>query len=87
MFQVQRKPCPTCIYRPGSPLDLQRLEAEIADPHLPGFFVGWRVCHHNTAACCSGFWRRHKDDFTVGQLAQRFALVAFVEGDRLRQDG
>lgn len=76
MFQVQKKQCPTCIYRPDSPLDLARLEAEVADPH--GGFRGHRICHHHGAACCRGFWNRHKDQFPAGQIAQRLGLVRFV---------
>ena len=69
--------CPTCIYRPDSPLDLDRLEDQVRDP-----FVGFkrhRVCHE-VEACCRGFWDRHRDEFTVGQLAQRLGLVRFVRG-------
>lgn len=80
-FDVQARPCKSCIYRPDSPLDLARLEAEIADPHLPGFFTGHRVCHHTRApeeACCAGFWRRHKSSFTLGQFAQRLGWVRKV---------
>lgn len=37
-FEVQKRQCATCIYRKDSPLDLKKLEAQIADPH--GGFVG-----------------------------------------------
>lgn len=84
MFQVQRKQCRTCIYRKESPLDLQRLEAAIADPQMPGFFMGYRVCHHSTDVCCRGFWSQHKDDFAVGQIVQRLALVEYVDVDTLK---
>lgn len=83
-FDVQARQCATCIYRTSSPLDLPRLEAQIADPHMPGFFRSWRVCHHTAApteACCAGFWVRYKDCFTLGQLAQRLGLVRFVHRD------
>ena len=76
-FQVQRRQCPTCIYRPDSPLNLQALEAEVADEH--GGFDGYRVCHYSETACCNGFWSRHRDDFAVGQVAQRLNLVEYVE--------
>jgi hypothetical protein len=78
-FDVQAKPCTTCIYSAKSPLDLARLEAEIADPHMPGYFTGHRVCHHSDHACCAGFWRRYKDRFTLGQLAQRLGWVRTVQ--------
>ena len=29
-------------------------------------------------ACCRGFWNRHKDEFAVGQVAQRLGLVVEV---------
>ena len=57
------------------------LEAEIADPH--GGFTGHRVCHHSDDICCRGFWNAHKDEFAVGQVAQRLGLVEFVEVDTL----
>ena len=38
MFKVAATQCATCIYRPDSPLDLAKLEAEIADPRMAGFF-------------------------------------------------
>jgi hypothetical protein len=77
-FRVQAKPCPSCIYRKDSPLDLRELEAAIADPHMDGFFAGYRVCHHAREACCRGFWNRHRNKFTLGQIAQRLGLVRFV---------
>ena len=86
MFQVQRTPCATCIYRSDSPLDLQRLEAAIADPRMPGYFEGFRECHHappGSGVCCRGFWVRHASSFTLGQIAQRLGLVKEVEVDCL----
>lgn len=87
MLKVQKKMCSTCIYRPDSPLDLQKLEADIADPHMQGHFKGHRACHHAQAGdvCCRGFWQRHKDNFTLGQLAQRLGLVSFVRVDDLHK--
>ncbi len=77
-FEVQAKQCATCIYRTDSPLDLNKLEAQIKDPHMPGFFKGHRICHHSKTACCRGFWNRHKNNFTLGQIAQRLGLVREV---------
>ena len=70
-FQVQKKQCSTCIYRPDSDFDLGKLEAEIADPNMEGFFSGYRICNHSGTACCHAFWRLHRDHFTLGQIAQR----------------
>jgi hypothetical protein len=78
-FEVQAKPCRTCIYRRDSPLDIKQLEAACADGH--GGFKGWRTCHHSKTACCRGFWDRHKDRFQMGQLAQRLGFVVFVKHD------
>jgi hypothetical protein len=78
MFEVQAKQCSTCIYRPDSELNIKALEAQIADPHMKGFFKGFRICHYSRKACCRGFWNRHKNQFTLGQLAQRLGLVVFV---------
>jgi hypothetical protein len=83
-LRVQRRQCDTCIYRKDSPLDLKKLEAQIADPHMPGHFKGSRICHHSKDAVCAGFWRRHKDDFDAGQLAQRLGLVELVDDDTLK---
>jgi hypothetical protein len=76
-FKVMDKQCKTCIYRADSPLDLARLEAHVRVFHLG--FKGHRICHHSENACCRGFWNRHKDEFQMGQIAQRLNLVEFVE--------
>lgn len=81
-FSVQKRPCISCIYRSDSPLDLKKLESDIADPH--GGFTGYRICHHSDDACCGGgVWSRHKDHFALGQIAQRLGLVRFVNEDTL----
>lgn len=83
-FKVQARMCATCIYRPDSTLNLKKLEADVADPNMEGFFVAYRECHHakrNSKVCCRGFWNAHKDHFTAGQLAQRLDIVRFVDVD------
>lgn len=77
MFRVEAKQCKTCIYRPDSPLDLEKLEAEVADNY--GGFKGHRICHTSGNSCCAGFWARHKDKFPGGQIAQRLNVVEFVD--------
>lgn len=81
MFQVQKKQCATCIYgrNSASCASVAVLEAEVADPNMPGFFRTSRRCHNSDTACCSGFWNRHKNDFAVGQVAQRLQLVELVD--------
>ena len=82
MFKVQKKQCATCIYKKDCPLDIDKLEADIADDY--GGFNGHRICHHtdgDESACCAGFWARHKDKFQLGQIAQRMGMVKFVETD------
>ena len=79
-LEVMRQSCETCIYRKDSPLDLERLEARIQDQF--GGFAGYRVCHHHDSACCRGFWNRHKDKFTAGQIAQRLNVVIMVDAIR-----
>ncbi len=83
MFKVQKKMCSTCIYRANSPLDLENLEAEVKDKYG---FKGHRICHHSDDACCRGFWEAHKDEFQLGQVAQRLNLVEFVEIDKMKGD-
>lgn len=84
-MRVQKTQCSTCIYRPDSPLDLAKLEADVADGY--GGFKGHRVCHHSDDACCAGFWARHKNEFQLGQIAQRLGMVKFVEDDKFRESG
>lgn len=82
MFRVKRKRCKTCIYHPGSPLNLKHLADQVRDPKMEGFFVGYRECHHakrGSGICCNGFWEAHKNDFQAGQMAQRLNFVEFVE--------
>ena len=82
MFQVQKRACATCIYRPDSTLNLKALEDQVRDKHMG--FKGHRICHHSKTACCAGFWARHKDEFPMGQIAQRLGMVEFVTHDTLR---
>ena len=83
MLKVQRRRCATCIYRPDTFFDLEKLEAQVRDPHM-GFW-GYRACHHvqSGTVCCRGFWDAHRDEFQLGQLAQRLNAVEFVDVDEL----
>jgi hypothetical protein len=81
MFRVQREPCATCIYRKDSPLNLAHLEDQVRDKHMG--FKGHRVCHYSKDACCRGFWNAHKDEFPMGQIAQRLGFVELVDDDEL----
>jgi hypothetical protein len=83
MFKVQEKPCATCIYGGKSVHDIALLEAQIADKY--GGFKSWRICHHSDDVCCNVFWTRHKDEFAVGQVAQRLNAVQFVNVDTLKE--
>jgi hypothetical protein len=88
LIKVQRKMCTTCIYRRTSPLNLAKLEAEVKDRY--GSFKGFRLCHHThkrDQVCCAGFWRRHRNQFQLGQIAQRLRGVLFVTIDRLQRGG
>lgn len=87
-FEVQSRQCESCIYRKDSPFDIKKLEAQIADKHMEGFFTGHRVCHHaprRSMVCCRGFWDRHRDHFAMGQIAQRLKAVVFVTVDVIRK--
>lgn len=88
MFKVRRKRCATCIYGPrhlsASRASVATLEKECADKRMPGFFRTYRACHHHpdtNDVCCRGFWDRHKDHFTLGQIAQRLNFVEFVDAE------
>lgn len=72
--------CATCIYKPKMGFDIEHLEDQVRDKY-PGFFKGYRICHHSTDVCCRGFWQRHKDSFQLGQIAQRLGFVRFVSVD------
>jgi hypothetical protein len=80
-LKVMRYACETCIYRRGSPLDIRHLERQISDPNMAGYFKGHRICHHSKDVCCRGFWNRHKNHFTLGQLAQRLRRVIYTDGE------
>lgn len=84
LFKVQKKMCATCIYRDDSPFDIQNLEKQVADNY--GGFNGHRICHHSKDVCCAGFWKRHKDEFAGGQIAQRLGAVDFVTVDDINGD-
>ncbi len=80
-FKVKSKMCDTCIYRPECALDINTLEDAVKDPFMKGYFKGHRECHtpkRKSGHCCRGFWNRHKDSFTLGQLAQRLGFVEYV---------
>lgn len=84
MFQVQENLCSTCIYKKTSGFDISKLEAQVTDEH--GFLSGYRECHHakrGSGVCCRGFWNAHKDEFQLGQVAQRLNCVQFVTVDVL----
>ena len=81
-MKVQQKMCSTCIYRPDSPLDLKKLEDAVRDKYIG--FKGHRICHHSKSVCCRGFWNAHKDEFQMGQIAQRLNLVEFVNEDNMK---
>jgi len=84
-LKVQQQQCESCIYRKDSALDIRELERQIADPRMAGFFIGSRLCHHapdRAGVVCRGFWNKHKDHFTAGQIAQRLRIVEFVNVDR-----
>lgn len=76
MLKVQDRQCTTCIYRKDSPLDLIQLESQIADNY--GGFKSYRICHYSDDVVCRGFWNRHKNEFQIGQIAQRLNCVQFV---------
>ena len=83
MFGVRKTSCSTCIYRSDSSLDLDldldQLERQVQDDI--GFFQGYRICHHSKNLCCRGFWNRHKNEFPLGQIAQRLGAVDFRDAD------
>ena len=78
-MNVKAKACETCIYKRSSPLDINELEAQVADRYMPGHFERYRACHHSDDAVCRGFWNRHRDDCTPTQIAQRLGIVRFVK--------
>lgn len=81
-FKVQKKACSSCIYRNDSTFDIKVLEDQVRDKY--GGFKGHRICHHSNDVCCRGFWNRHKDNFQMGQIAQRLKMVSFVIVDTLK---
>ena len=84
-LKVRATQCATCIYRPDSALapSLDALEAEAADPAMPGHFARWRACHttrYDAAdVVCAGFYKRHRDRCTLLQLASRLGGIVEVD--------
>jgi len=76
MFEVQKHPCKTCVYRKDTRLDINGLEDKVKDDN--GDVQTFRVCHHSNKACCKGFWDRNKNKFNMGRLAQRLNAVTYV---------
>ena len=77
MFKVRKEACNTCIYREDSPFDIETLENEVRDRYIG--FKSFRICHEGEAACCRGFWNRHKNESQLGQIAQRLNFVEYVD--------
>ena len=77
-MRVKAKQCRTCIYHPGAPLDLSRLEKEVSDPRMAGHFSNYRNCHEGDNVCCRGFYNRHRDHCTPTQIAHRLGIVLEV---------
>ena len=86
-LKVRATQCGTCIYRPSSGLNLTKLEAEAADPAVPGHFARWRACHtsdyQQADIVCAGFYRTHGDNCTPIQIATRLGGVTWI-GDESR---
>ena len=81
-FKVMSRRCATCIYRKDLQWDLKKFEDQVRDEHMG--YKSYRACHQqkrNKSACCRGFWDHHKDEFQLGQLAQRLNMVEYVEPD------
>ena len=91
VVRIRDRQCETCIYRPYSPLRerLPALEAEIADPRMPGHFRGARACHSAdwpaTDTICAGFAERHGDDCTPIQIARRLEAMRIAAENRSRR--
>jgi hypothetical protein len=67
-------------------LDIKALEDQVRDPRMKNFFKAFRGCHHSDTACCRGFWNRHKNQFALGQIAQRLGLVKYVTHDIFKEN-
>ena len=80
-MKIRAEQCPTCIYRPDSPLaeNLPVLEDEIRDPRAPYHFAKARSCHSESwpsrDTICAGFAERHGDDCTAVQLVRRLEAL------------
>jgi len=84
-LEVQRVMCATCIFREShwKPEKLAQLLDDVRDRRMDGFFTGYRICHHSKTAVCAGLWARYKDNFALGQIAQRLGFVRLVDHDTL----
>lgn len=79
MLLVQKRMCRTCIYKPKMDVDLEKIEKKSQDKW--GDFISFQICHHSKNVCCAGFWKRYKNHFTLGRLAQVLGLVKKVQID------
>lgn len=76
MFEIMKRRCDTCIYCKDSSLGLKQLEDQVRDKYMG--FKSYRICHHarkGAKTYCRGFWDAHKDEFQLGQIAQRLNMV------------
>ena len=78
---VQQTQCATCIYRPETPYDTEKLEKGIRDPKNREHFTRPRACHAFTGrtVVCREFWNRHAQHCDLGQLATRLDAVYMID--------
>lgn len=81
---VMRAMCPTCIFRPGNPMQLQPGRvAEMVKTAKAG--ESTIICHETThgqreqEAACRGFWERYARDVMTLRLAMAFDIIDEVE--------
>ena len=76
---VQRRMCPTCIFRPGNVMHLApgRRDQLVADATANQSAITCHETYDGDNAVCRGFFDRHPT--TPLQLADRLDLITYVD--------
>ena len=75
MFRVKTQQCNQCLFSDNKIVNDARKEEVLRTTLKKDSFF---VCHKTDDVCCKGYWDSHKNDFTVGQIAQRLNLIKEV---------
>lgn len=81
-FKIQTKQCDQCLFSRRRIVTAARFKNIIRDCTQLGnekHFVCHKASLKGDSVCCRGFWDKYKNNFQLGQVAQRLNLVEEVE--------